>query len=502
MMCGIIGIIGNKAVCEDLVKGLHALQHRGIQSSGMISYNSRERKFSPPIRGQGSSTEVFRHIDGSVSDNVAIGHNRYATSGDDFSRDAQPIYVQRPGLAIAHNGQIANYMPLREKLEKRGAYSFYTNCDVEPLLFSLAQNLIQQKSHQATATSVFIKEKLFPALRNIMDHRAEYAVMGAYAVVAIISHHGLLAFKDPHGVRPLCFAKKEMNGIRQYAFASETTAFNFLKGFGDFRELGPGEAMFIDFNFHVYEDKIYPQKEKFCPFEIVYFAQVDSELRGQKVYDARYKLGLAIASSYSELKNRVDAIMPVPKSPIPAAIALANEWKKPYGGVIPRPSHAPIRAFQQEARRRKQSIDEKFIFIRSHINKKRIGLVDDSVVRGETSKEVVSRLYELGAREVHLFLTYSPYIGICAGGIDTPLEEELLLNNGGPEDVERARKFIGATTLNFLPLKEMLKAVNLTPETACLGCTQKRHPFDLRDYSGFQRLRRQHREHIEHVQPS
>ena len=498
-MCGIIGIISNKPVGEHLIRGLHALQHRGIQSSGMISYNSQERKFSPPIRGQGSSTEVFRDVDASIVDNVAIGHNRYATSGNDFSRDAQPIYIQRPGLAIAHNGQIANYLSLREKLEKQGAYSFYTNCDVEPLLFSLAQNLLQIKSHQVTETSSFVKEKLFPALKNTMDRHAQYSASGAYSVVAIISHHGLLAFKDPHGVRPLCMAKKEADGVLQYAFASETTAFNFLGGFQDFRELGPGEAIFVDFNLQVYADKIFPQKEKFCPFEIVYFAQVDSELKGQKVYDARYKLGLAIASAYSELKERVDAIMPVPKSPIPAAIALANAWKKPYGGIIPRPSHAPIRAFQQEARRRRQSIDEKLIFIRSHINKKRICLVDDSVVRGETSKEVVSKLYELGAREVHLFLTYSPYIGICAGGIDTPLEEELLLNGDGPEERARARKFIGATTLNFLPLKEMLKAVNLTPETACLGCTQKRHPFDIGDYSGFQRLRRQHREQIKNA---
>ena len=141
-MCGVIGIIGNQPVCEDLVRGLHALQHRGIQSSGMISHSSVEQKFSPPIRGQGSSTEVFRSVKGSPRDNVAIGHNRYATSGDDASRDAQPIYIQRPGLAIAHNGQIVNYTGLRRKLEMLGSYSFFTNCDVETLLFALAQNLI------------------------------------------------------------------------------------------------------------------------------------------------------------------------------------------------------------------------------------------------------------------------------------------------------------------------------------------------------------------------
>ncbi len=499
-MCGIIGMIGNGPVCDDLIRGLHALQHRGIQSSGMISYHSLEGKFSPPIRGAGSSTEVFRHFQGGLGDNVAIGHNRYATSGDDASRDAQPIYIQRPGLAISHNGQIANYMALREKLEKQAAYSFYTNCDVEPLLFALAQNLVERKSHQAPNTPSFVREKLFPALRKTMDQRAKYAAIGAYSVVAIISNHGLLAFKDPHGVRPLSFARKEEGGETQYAFASETTAFHFLRGFRDFRELGPGEAMFVDLQLNIISQQICPQRQRFCPFEIVYFAQVDSELQGQKVYDARYKLGQAIASCYSQLKDRVDAVMPVPKSPIPAAIALADEWKKPYGGIIPRPSHSPIRAFQQEARRRRQSIDEKLIFIRSHINKKRIALVDDSVVRGETSREVVSKLYELGAAEVHLFLTYSPYIGICAGGIDTPLQEELLLNDDGPEEVERGRAFIGATTLNYLPVDQMLSAVNLTRDTACLGCTQKQYPYDMSDYARFQTLRKRHREQSQDAQ--
>lgn len=495
-MCGIIGIISNKPVCHDLVRGLHALQHRGVQSTGLISFNSPGSKFSPPIRGEGSSTEVFRHAEPSAADNVAIGHNRYATSGDDPSRDAQPIYIQRPGLAIAHNGQIANYMSLRERLKKQGSYSFFTNCDVEALLFALAQNLIGQNSHQARDTSSFVKEELFPALKKTMDSQAEYPAIGAYSIVAIISNHGLLAFKDPHGIRPLCFAKKENDGTLQYAFASETTAFHFLRGFQDFRELGPGEAIFVDLNLNIYTEKISPQQQKFCPFEIVYFAQVDSELREQKVYDARFKLGLALAASYSELKDRVDAIMPVPKSPIPAAIAMANAWNRPYGGIVPRPSHSPIRAFQQDAERRRRSIDEKLIFIRSHINKKKIGLVDDSVVRGETSKDVVAKLYALGAKEVHLFLTYPPYIGICPGGIDTPLEEELLLNNDSKEDIERARKLIGATTVNFLPLKKMLKAVNLTPETACLGCTQKQYPFDISGYAGFQELRKKHREQI------
>jgi len=493
-MCGIIGIISNKPVCEDLVRGLHALQHRGIQSSGMISYNSLKRKFSSPIRGQGSSTEVFRNTKlSNIVDNIAIGHNRYATSGDNVLIDAQPIYIQKPGVAISHNGQIANYLSLREKLEKQQSYSFFTNCDVEALLFALSQNLIEEKSYQAKDTPSFVKEKLFPALEKTMSTKSKYHAIGAYSTVAIISNHGLLAFKDPHGVRPLSFAKKEKNKTIQYVFTSETTALHFLKDFQDSYELKPGEAIFIDFDLNVYHKKINQQQEKVCPFESVYFAQVDSKLNGQQVYDARYKLGSALAEHYSELRNIVDTVIAVPKSPIPAAIAIANKWNKPYGGIIARPSHSPIRAFQQDAKKRKKSIDDKLLFIKSRINKKSIALVDDSIVRGETSKKVVHKLYELGAREVHLFSTYPPYIGICPGGIDTPTQEELLLNNNSKQDIERARKKIGATTLNYLPLEKMLKAVNLTLETACLGCTKRQYPFDMGDYSRFQELRKKYR---------
>jgi amidophosphoribosyltransferase len=492
-MCGIIGIIGNRPVSRYVVRGLQALQHRGIQSSGLISYSSEAQRFSYPIRGAGSSSEVFRHVRLSPEDNVAIGHNRYATSGDDPSKDAQPMYIQRPGLALAHNGQIANYMALRERLEGHGLYSFYTNCDAEALLFALAENLSQMRSHRAVDTPSFVKHKLFPALRKTMDLRSKYSVVGAYSSVVIVANHGLLAFKDPHGVRPLNFARKKKGRSIQYAFASETTAFHFLKGFKDFQELGPGQAVFVDFDLKVYREEIKSQGEKFCPFEIVYFAQVDSELRGQKVYDARFRLGLSLADVFSELKDRVDAVMPVPKSPIPAAIALAQAWGKRYGGITSRPSHTPIRAFQQEANRRKQEIDDKLIFIRSHINRRRIGLVDDSIVRGETSKEVVSRLYELGAKEVHLFLTYPPYIGICAGGIDTPLQEELLLKSDAPAHIRQARNFIGATTLNYLPVDEMLAAINLTRETACLGCTQRHYPYDMKDYGRYQKLLKEQR---------
>ncbi|MFH1211943.1 MAG: amidophosphoribosyltransferase [Candidatus Woesearchaeota archaeon] len=493
-MCGIFGVISNKPVCKDVVNALHALEHRGIQSSGIISYDSSREKFSSPIRSTGSSTEVFQNIDlDKIPDNVAIGHNRYATSGDDLHRDAQPLYIQKPGLAMGFNGQIANFMGMKKILKRERAYSFFTDTDVEPLLFCLAQNLIELDCYNAEDTASFVKQKLFPALEKTMSQESKFHAIGAYSAVAIIADHGLLAFKDPHGIRPLCFAKKAENGSSQYAFSSETTALNFLGGFHDIRELEPGEAVFIDFSFNIYRKKILPLKEKFCPFEIVYFSQVDSTFKEQQVYDARCNLGDALAECFVHLKERVDSVIPVPKSPIPAATAMANAWKKPFGGIVARPTFSKIRAFQHGPKKRTDYIDSKFLFVESHIKGKRVALVDDSIVRGDTSKNVIKKLFELGAKEVHFFSTYPPYIGICPGGIDIADGEELLLHSGDKEHIETARKAIGATTLNFLPLNKMLEAIGMDEEHACLGCTKKDYPFDMDDYKRFQELRKEQR---------
>lgn len=494
-MCGVIGILSNRPVAVDAVGGLNALQHRGIQSSGLISYDSSQNTFTSPIRGVGASTDVFRNMNlHKRLDNIAIGHNRYATSGNDLTKDAQPLYIQKPGLAMAHNGQISNYVQLRKRLEEQRSYTFFTNVDAEALLFAFAQNLIELKSYEAVDTPTFVREKCFPALEKTMNPKCEYSAIGAFSAVAIIANRGLLAFKDPHGIRPLCFAKKYDGNLKQFAFASETTAFHFLKGFQEFHELEPGEAIFIDFDFNVFRHKIQSADEKSCPFESVYFSQVDSNYRGDQVYDLRFELGLMLANNFPELKDSTDIVIPIPKSPIPAAIALANAWEKPYGGIVPRPSHSSVRAFQQDGKKRKKSIDDKLLFVRSHIQGKRIALVDDSIVRGETSKKIIKKLFSLGAEKVHLLSTFPPYIGICPFGVDTPTEEELLVNANTKEDIEKARQKIGATSLHFLPVEKMLQSVNLNCETACLGCTTGQYPINIQDYADFQILRTKHRQ--------
>lgn len=493
-MCGIVGCIGNYPVLEDVVKGLVALQHRGIQSSGAVIYNSKQDEFNLVRREQGSAQDVFANLNPKgVRGNVGIGHNRYATSGDDLTKDAQPLFTQKMGLVMAHNGQIANYLALKEKLKEEKNYCFFTNCDAEPLLFALTQNLIDLRPYKIKSTEKFVKDKLFPALQRTLDFNQNFHAIGAYSVVTIIPGRGLLAFKDPHGIRPLNFAKRVEDDKVQYAFASETSAFHMMGGFHDFYELSDGEAVFIDFDFNVYKDKVHPLGEKHCIFEIPYFSQVDSDYRGEQVYDYREKLGLALAEQYSHMKDQVDIIVPVPKSPIPAALALAKAWDKDYGGIVARPSHSNIRAFQQEKKRRGNAIDQKHLFVKSQIKDKVVGLVDDTALRGDTAKRVVKKMYDLGAREVHFFVTYPPFRSVCPGGIDIARKSELIINYGIPEEIEDARKYIGSKSLNYLSLKRTVKAQNLTLDNVCLGCTQQQYPFDMTDYQRFQELRSRHR---------
>ncbi len=490
-MCGIVGIISNQPVCGDLEAALVALEHRGRDSTGIIGFDTKNNKFGQPIRGAGSSSEVFRGKGmGELPYTLAIGHNRYATIGNNLENDAQPLLIQNPGIAMAHNGQIANYLSIREQLD--GTYSFLTGCDVEALMLAFAENI--KSCNNGHSGKEYFEKTIIPAMAMTYGAQGGIKVIGAYSAVAIIAGKGLLAFKDPHGIRPLGLAKRTSEGKVEYAFASETTAFHYLRGFHEMRELKPGEVIFIDLNLNLHSSTLLNLGEKSCPFESVYFAQVDSNLRGEQVYDARTKLGFEISKVYSHMKDRVDVITPIPKSPIPASIALANTWDKEYGGIVARPSHSPVRAFQKEEGARGKSIDGKFLFIKSHIKGKRVGVVDDSIVRGDTSRAIVARLYSLGAKEVHMFVTYPPFIGICPGGIDIAEYDELLLKENSPEAIEEARKTISATTLNYLPIESVLEAVNLCPKTACLGCTMGQYPFDMSDYQRFQKLRVSERE--------
>jgi len=466
-MCGILGMIGPASLTPDALDALFILEHRGRNSSGMCGYNTETGMFSLPVKGKGSSNEVFKEFDSKEHAwQGVIGHNRYATSGSDIRRDGQPLLITNPPIAIAHNGQIVNLLSLRQKYEDR--WTYVTSCDVEHIQFCLAENLLERKYYKAASIDEFVEEKLFPSIEAVLQD-----IKGAYSVVGIIGKKGLFAFKDQHGIRPLSYGKKQSDAGTIHAFVSESSALQFLHSYSDVREMEPGEAVFISFAGKPYERILKQGKAAFCSFEPVYFSYPNSVLLGQYVHDIRERLGQHLAEQYAEFKERIDHVTDSPKTAIPAAISLAWAWSKPYGGLFAR---GDTRSFlEPDQLSRDEEIRRKLVFIPSAFRGKRVAVVDDSIVRGSTSRRVVRLFREAGAREVHIFSTFPQIISPCIYGIDTPDEDELIAARyeGNPEKIAAE---ICADSVNFLSIDNLVKALGGRKEELCLACLNKDYP--------------------------
>ena len=328
-----------------------------------------------------------------------------------------------------------------------------------------------------------------------MKKEGKYYVNGAYSAVSILAGKGLLAFRDPHGIRPLSFASKHIGNQVIYSFASETSAFNFMGGYKDIRDVERGEIIFIDNNMNVYSKVIHQEKEGFCSFEPNYFAGCDSDLKGRKVYDSRLLLGEALAKHFSYRRKDVDVVMPVPKTAIPSAIEIARIWEKDYReGLVVRGETRSFLGFTQEER--ELAVDEKHIYIKSQIQGKRIALVEDSTVRGTTLTKIVAKLKELGAEEVHVFFTYDKIGWPCVYGIDTPEQEKLIAarHKGNLRAITRE---IGANSVNYFPYESFGKAISIPQEQMCFACVTGNYPTDTSEWDEYVAYRKKERYQIE-----
>ena len=498
-MCGIVGIISNEPVSREGIKALRALENRGQNSSGIISYSSVTGKFDEAKRGIGSSQQVFNkeYLEEEVDKrkgNLLIGHNRYSTAGSDLKRDAQPLFISRPGMALAHNGQVLNIVSLKEKFRDK-EWFFRTECDAEVLMMTLAQNLLERRHEKTRDINNYLEKKLYPSLEDIMQKEGKYYVNGAYSVVAILAGRGLLAFRDPHGFRPLSFGTKKEGETTTYAFASETSVFNYIGGYANIRSVEHGEAVFVDEKLNVYSGIIHQEDEAFCSFEHNYFAGPDSDLKGVKVYDARLGMGRAIADYYSEKKDCVDVVMAVPKTAIPAAIELAHAWGKDYReGMIVRGN---IRSFLEPTQKEREfAVVDKMIWIKSQIQGKRIALVEDSTVRGTTLAAIIKKLRELGALEVHVFSTYDMIGWPCVYGIDTPEREELIAARL-EQNLEAITRELGADSVNYLPHTEFGRAIGVPQNELCFSCVTGKYPTDTAEYRAYLDARKKERKQME-----
>lgn len=463
-MCGILGIVARSAVNQLLYDGLLLLQHRGQDAAGIVT---SARKTFHMQKSYGMVRDVFRTRNmRSLPGNVGIGHCRYPTAGSAFnSAEAQPFYVNSPfGIVLGHNGNLTNSEQLKRDLFRDDLRHVNTNSDSEVLLNVLAHEL------QAGAKGFRLDpDAIFAAVGGV--HRR---VRGAYAVVVSIAGVGLLAFRDPYGIRPLVVGQAATDAGIEYLVASESVALDTL-GFRLIRDVMPGEAIFIDIDgqFHSRQCAADPSLNP-CIFEYVYLARPDSVIDGISVYETRLRMGESLAEKirrdYRHLD--IDVVIPIPDSSRPAAMELANRLGVAYREGFIKNRYIGRTFIMPGQAVRKKSVRQKLNAIGVEFKGKNVLLVDDSIVRGTTSREIVNMARESGARNVYFASASPPVRYPNVYGIDMPSARELIAN--GRDDDAIARE-IGADCLIYQDLEALVNAVrSVNPrianfETSCFS---------------------------------
>lgn len=448
-MCGIVGIFAFSPVNQILYDSLLLLQHRGQDAAGIATANGNA--FSM-FKGNGLVRDVFRTRNmRSLPGHSGIGHVRYPTAGSAASSDeAQPFYVNAPyGLVLAHNGNLTNSERLKAELFKNDRRHINTNSDSEVLLNVLAHEL-QSNAHGYSLDPVAI----FKAIAGV-HQRAQ----GAYACVAQIAGYGLVAFRDPYGIRPLVLGQIETDQGKEYMFASESVALAGM-GFEFVRDVEPGEAIFVDLDGNLYAQQC---AEKTilspCIFEYVYLARPDSVMDGVSVYEARVKMGEYLADQIKREMNsgEIDVVMPIPDSSRPAALELATRLGVPYREGFIKNRYIGRTFIMPGQAVRKKSVRQKLNAIEVEFKGKTVLIVDDSIVRGTTSREIVQMAREAGAKKV-IFASAAPPVRYPnVYGIDMPTRDELIASGRTDEEI---CKEIGADALFYQSIEDMKRSVS------------------------------------------
>ena len=447
-MCGILGIVARSPVNQLLYDGLLLLQHRGQDAAGIVT---SENKTFHMQKGTGMVRDVFRTRNmRSLPGNMGIAHCRYPTAGSaSNSAESQPFYVNSPfGIVLGHNGNLTNSEKLKEEMFRQDLRHINTNSDSEVLLNVLAHEL-----EKASVKLRLDPQTIFTAVSNV--HRR---VRGAYAVIAMIAGYGVLAFRDPYGIRPALIGYSETPDGIEYMIASESVAVEAL-GFRVLRDIAPGEAVFIDEDANFYSQPCAEETSlNPCIFEYVYLARPDSVMDGVSVYEARLHMGEMLADKirreYKDLK--IDVVIPIPDSSRPSALQLAMSLGVPYreGFVKNRYIGRTFIMPGQSVRRR--SVRQKLNVIGVEFKGKNVLLVDDSIVRGTTSHEIVQMARESGARKV-FFATAAPPVRFPnVYGIDMPTRAELIAAHRSEDEVAAE---IGADALIYQDLDALIAAV-------------------------------------------
>ncbi len=474
-MCGIIAIIDEEPVAEWIYQSMIQLQHRGQDAAGIFTYDPKTRQHFLH-KNKGLVNQVFTPTTLPLSEAPwGIGHVRYQTVGDGSIEDTQPMVIgSHPTIALGYNGNIVNYLPLKRQLEKEG-HQFHSNCDAEVILNILSRYI---DSHSCTFQQI---------LEGVQD--VYRRVFGAYSVVAIITGVGMIAFRDPAGIRPLLFGTQTDSPA--VAFASESYALTFCD-FHNIDTIRPGEVIFVSKDFNQYKERLVSTPPSYCSFEFNYFAKPNTTIEHREVYKIRSELGKRLGQKVMEAGMDIDVVVPVPNTARPAALSLAREMKTPCEDGFVKQEYIGRTFIMPSQKLREKAIGRKLAPVYSVFRNKNVILVDDSIVRGTVSKKVTALAKSAGAKKVYFASTFPPIRHPCLYGIDFATQDQLIAHNRSIEEV--ARK-IGVDGLVYQDVDEFQQIIGV--QGICLACVNGRYPTNI---SGAEELKKMREHHLKQVE--
>lgn len=448
-MCGVVGMVSSSPVNQALYQSLILLQHRGQDAAGMVTCDG-EKMYLRKSNGLVRDVFLQRHMD-HLAGNMGIAHVRYPTAGTASSAEAQPMYVNSPfGIALGHNGNIIENRKLAAEIRERQHRHLNTDSDSEVLLNVLAAEL-----HACNLGGKLDSEQVFRAVSKLHQR-----CLGGYAVVALIVGFGVLGIRDPRGIRPLVLGKKETAVGEDWMLASESTALTNL-GFQYVKDLDPGEAVLIRTDGRIHARACGPTHEHSpCIFEYVYLARPDSVMDGVSVYRARIEMGERLANQVrtglSARDDRIDAVIPIPESGSTSARALAQVLQVPCRDGIVRNRYIGRTFIMPEQGERQTSVRRKFSIISDELRDRNVLLVDDSLVRGTTSSQIIQLVRNAGARKVFMALAAPPIRYPNLYGIDMPAQHEFVAHGKSEDQIARA---VGADKIIYQRLEDLIASV-------------------------------------------
>lgn len=469
-MCGIVGIYSHKKVAGELFDSLIHLQHRGQDAAGILTCSDSMQK----VCGKGFAREIFSEQNISKLDgNMGIGHTRYPTAGfADSYEEIQPFWLNSPyGIAVAHNGNLVNQEQLAKELKFKQHRHLNTSNDTEVLLNLFADGF--ELTKQATGAISFFEQicTSVAAIQKKME--------GAYSVVSVVVGKGLIAFRDPYGIRPLVYGRREAaDGKWDYIVASEPTMFHSL-GFSIIGDVKPGEVIYVNMRGKLHKRMLVRNGFSPCIFEYVYFARPDSTLDDVSVYRARLRMGQNLAINWKKTYPDIipDIVIPVPSASNTAALSFAHEIGVRYSEGLYKNPFVGRTFIMSDAKERRRWVRYKFSPQEIEIRDKKVLILDDSIVRGTTSRAIIDMIRECGAKEIYLVSACPPIISPCFYGIDMPTRAELIAAN---KDIERTRKFIGVDKLLYQTIDDLFEAVTRKGKhhikTPCMACLDGKYP--------------------------